>query len=295
MSTQATAPAPFAPLIISVAPTGARLGKADHSDLPLTSAEIARTAAASREAGAAMIHLHVRDQDGGHLLDAEAYRDAIQAIRNEVGDQLIVQVTSESGGRYAAAEQMAVIRALRPEAVSVALREIIPDPDAERAGAGFLHWLHGEGVMIQYIAYSPQGVTRFQDLCRRGLVPGDRHFQLFVLGRHSLGQTSMPADLLPFLSVHDRGDPWALCAFGRWENACALTATALGGHSRIGFENNLFLSDGSPAPDNAALVAQVRDGAALAGRALADAAAARNMLLCGPSLEGLRTVGGTGQ
>jgi uncharacterized protein (DUF849 family) len=69
-----------------------------------------------------------------------------------------------------------------------------------------------------------------------------------------------------------------VCAFGAREGACALTAAALGGHVRIGFENNLHLSDGSLAPDNAALVAETVSGAAFLGRGPADGAAARETL-----------------
>ncbi len=88
---------------------------------------------------------------------------------------------------------------------------------------------------------------------------------------------SAPADLLPFLAVHDRATPWAVCAFGPREAACALTAAALGGHVRVGFENNLYLPDGTLAPDNAALARNAAAGVALCGRALASADAIRTM------------------
>ena len=69
-----------------------------------------------------------------------------------------------------------------------------------------------------------------------------------------------------------------MCAFGRREAACALTAAALGGHIRVGFENNLHLPDGTTAPDNAALVRVVAEGVTMLGRGLADAGAARALL-----------------
>ena len=81
-----------------------------------------------------MIHAHVRDRDGRHLLDAEAYRAAIAAIRAAVGDRLVIQITSEALGIYQPAEQMDVVREVRPEAVSLALRELLPDESHE---AGF--------------------------------------------------------------------------------------------------------------------------------------------------------------
>lgn len=65
------------------------------------------------------------------------------------------------------------------------------------------------------------------------------------------------------------------------EGACAALAAALGGHARVGFENNLTLSDGTPAPDNAALVAPAAAAARLIGRPLADADAARALMARG--------------
>ncbi len=262
------------PMLLMAAPNGARRSKADHPALPLTPAELATTAAAVQSAGAAAIHIHVRDHQGAHLLDAAAYREAITAIRRAVGQKLIIQVTTEAVGRYTANEQMALVRDLRPEAVSLALRELIPDQATESVAAEFLAWLVREHIWPQYILYSPEDLARFADLRRRGLIPGERPSVLCVLGRYSSGQRAEPADLLPFLTA-DLPDDWSLCAFGPRENACVLLAAALGGHARVGFENNLWLPDGSQAPDNAALVAAAAAGAELAGRALLDADAAR--------------------
>lgn len=266
------------PLVLAVAPNGARKTKRDHPALPIAPDEIARTAAACAEAGAAMIHLHVRDAEEKHSLDVEAYRTAIAAVRREVGDRLVVQVTSEAVGLYTAAEQMAMVRALKPEAVSLAVREIVPDETAEPPAAAFLAWLRDEGILPQFILYSDEDLRRFDDLVARGIVPGGRPFVLFVLGRYTAGQVSDPADLLPFLAGNRQAHPWAVCAFGRRETACAVTAAGLGGHPRVGFENNLHLPDGSVAPDNAALVAAVSAGAAAIGRPLASADQARALM-----------------
>ncbi|MEM7653568.1 MAG: 3-keto-5-aminohexanoate cleavage protein, partial [Pseudomonadota bacterium] len=67
------------PLIIAVAPNGARKVKSDHPAIPLTPAELAREAAACADAGASMVHLHVRDANGGHTLDADLYKAALNA------------------------------------------------------------------------------------------------------------------------------------------------------------------------------------------------------------------------
>ena len=268
----------WAPMVLAVAPNGARKTREDHPALPITPEEIARTAAACTEAGAAMIHLHVRDRDGRHSLDPSGYRDAMAAVRREVGHRLLIQVTSEAVGRYQPPEQMAMVRELKPEAVSLAVREIIPDQAHEPAAAEFLAWMLGEGVMVQYILYSEADLARFDDLVRRGVVPGDRHSVLFVLGRYAKDQTSSPTDLLPYLAANRQGHVWSLCAFGPRETACAVAAAALGGHARVGFENNFYLPDGSLAPDNAASVAAAAAGAKAIGRPLADGDSARALM-----------------
>ena len=259
------------PVTLCVAPNGAYKTKKDHAKLPITAKELAETAAACRDAGAAMIHLHVRDRDGVHLLDEHAYRMAIAAVTKAVGRDVVVQITCEAGGRYDRHEQMAVVRAVAPEAVSIALREIVPDSAAEADAAGFYNWLRGEGALIQTILFTPEEVTRYYDLRERGVLGEGKDFLLFVLGRYTAGQVSAPSDLLPFLSVF-RGDvPWAMCAFGRQEHACAVTAAALGGHVRVGFENNLYASDGSIAADNSVLVRQAADGVRFLARPLGTA------------------------
>lgn len=267
------------PLILANAPNGASRTQTDHPALPMTAAELARTAAEIAEAGAALIHIHVRDGEGRHLLDAEAYRAATRAIRAEVGDRLVVQITSEAAGRYAAPEQIAVVRAVRPEAVSLALREIVPDAAAEPAAADFFAWARRERVLLQVILYEPAEVTRYVELKARGVLGEGGDFPLFVLGRYTPGQVSRPADLLPFLAVAGEELPlWSICAFGPRENACALAAAALGGHVRVGFENNLLSPDGRPAENNAAQIRRAAEGARLLGRPLADADAARAMM-----------------
>lgn len=267
------------PVIIAVAPNGARRRQADHPGVPVTAAETAAVAASCREAGASLLHLHVRDREENHILDADAYRDAIAAVRKAVGQDMIVQITTEAVGRYSPAQQMAVVRAVRPEAVSVAVRELIPEASAETEAAAFLAELARDGVMVQHIVYGADDVARLRDLMRRGVVPDAAPpFPLFVLGRYAPGQVSAPADLLPFVEAWGVNGPWAMCAFGGREAACAAVAIALGGHVRVGFENNIWLPGGGVAAHNADLVALAAQAAALAGRSTATAEAARTLL-----------------
>lgn len=261
------------PVLICVAPNGARRTKADHPALPMTPAELAPTAAACAEAGAAMIHLHVRGTSGQHVLQASLFREAVSAIRAEVGDRMIVQMTTEAGSRYRREEQMAVVREVRPEAVSLAFRELCPDAAAEREFAQFLSWLSREHIAVQHILYDTDDVRRFLALTDRGVVPTDpAPTVLYVLGRYTERVEAVPTDLLPFLAAAGgRLRNFMVCAFGNGESRCALAAALLGGDVRVGFENNVRLPGGELAPDNAALVAVIVGSLARLGLAPASA------------------------
>jgi uncharacterized protein (DUF849 family) len=259
-----------------VAPNGARRTPSDHQALPVTASDLARTAAACAEAGAALIHLHVRNAAGEHVLDAELFRQAIAAIRAAVGERMVVQVTTESAGRYFREKQMALVRDVRPEAVSLALREMCPAEDTVTDFAAFLTWLAAERIAVQHILYEPADVARLAAFVERGVIPDDQPVQsLGVLGR-SGARDAKPADLLPFLAAGaERFGRFMVCAFGPAEAPCVVAGALLGGDVRVGFENNLWLPDGRLAPDNAALVAAVVDSFAGLGLALAGAADAR--------------------
>lgn len=261
-----------APVAIAVAPNGGRRGKNDHPALPVEPSELADTAERCLNAGAAMIHVHVRDREGRHILDAEAYRTATAAIRARVRHKLVVQITSEALGVYHPEQQMQMVRDVRPEAVSLALRELVPDAEHETPFADFLEWLRKADVVPQIILYSAEEALRLEALRNRGLIPFDSVPVLFVLGRYQVGQTSRPADLLPFLSpAHPVFGHWMVCAFGRHETACVTAAALLGGHIRVGFENNLHLPDGSMARGNEDLVVAAREASEACGLAMATA------------------------
>ncbi|OSQ42951.1 3-keto-5-aminohexanoate cleavage protein [Thalassospira sp. MCCC 1A01428] len=272
------------PSILAVAPNGARKLPVDFPNLPITPADLAREARLCCDAGASVIHLHVRDDNGGHSLDTGRYREAIAEIRNTVGDDMLIQVTSEAVGIYSAEQQMAMVRELVPEAVSLAIREIAPEGGDERALADFFAFTRDADIRPQFILYAPEDISRFADLVARGIIPGTGFPLLYVLGRYTVGQKSSPVDLLGFVaSSVVREQPalvsnWMMCAFGQFENACAMAAVALGGHARIGFENNMQMVNGEMAPNNAALIDQARKGVAMLGRKVADADMARKLL-----------------
>ena len=269
------------PAILSVAPNGARKMKSDHPAVPITPDELAFAAKSCRDAGASLLHLHVRDEAGKHSLDVGRYRAAAQAIRAAVGDGLILQATSEAAGIYRAEQQRAMVEALQPEAVSLGLREFLPaDATAEQeAGfARFLAWCRQACILVQFILYDGVDYARLARLQEKGIVPPGRLAVLFVLGRYTKDMQSSPDDLAPFIEAGGSAQLWSVCAFGRREADCAAAALAVGGHVRVGFENNLHLADGSLAPDNAALVRQAAAIARELGRTPCDAATARRLM-----------------
>ena len=263
-------------VVICAAPTGARRGKADHPAIPITPDEIARVAASCAAAGAQALHLHVRADDDSHSLDPDRYRAAIAAVRAEAGDAMIVQVTTEAVERFTRQEQMAAMRALVPEAMSMAVRELIPDDASEPEAAAFLAWALTERIGLQFIVYTPDDAERLKELVRRGVVPDTPH-ALFVLGRYTPGQRSEPRDLHPFLVTWPTAWPWTVCAFGPLEAQCLAEAIELGGHVRVGFENNLYRPDGTLADDNAEQVAAMRRIVERSGRPLASVTDARRL------------------
>ena len=254
--------------LIMVAPNGARRTKADHPALPVSIADTVAAAKACFEAGAGALHAHVRDADGAHVLDAGLYRELLAEMRSAVPGML-VQITTEAVGRYSPEEQRALVRAVVPEAVSIALREMMPNGDVAAAEA-FYAWLRGRGSAVQHIVYDPGDLTKFFDLAEAGVLPGNSHQLLFVLGRYAVDQQSTPEDLEPFLKTlaERRGElslDWAVCAFGHRETDCLVEAVRRGGKARIGFENSLWNQDGTVAADNADRVSELVGALTAAG------------------------------
>lgn len=260
------------PLIIMCAPNGARKMPSDHPALPITARELARSAADVLDTGASVLHLHVRDNHGGHSLSAALYQDAIKAVRNAVGKKLVVQITTEAVGIYNRQQQMEVVRTVKPEAVSLALRELCPDDNNLSESETFFHWCVHHNIWAQYILYSPEEVVRFCALRDRGVFGNQSPSVLFVLGRYSQDLTGNPLELADFIDAwQGEASDWACCCFGKTEQQAMLIAAQKGGHTRLGFENNLWRPDGSVARDNATLIRDFVSQAADIGRPVATA------------------------
>jgi len=253
--------------LIMVAPNGARHGKAQHPALPITEEELVETAGTCLEAGAQAIHMHVRDDQGLHVLDVARYNSAVEAVRRATGDRMFIQVTTEAVGRYSPQDIAVILDQVHAPAFSVALREIMPDAAAEKYGADVLAGTIGSGKLVQYLLYHPSELERFISLVEKGVIPDSNLDILFVLGRYG-GSDTDPAYLTDYLEVFrasciaDRTE-WMVCAFGPPETRALAATLALGGKARVGFENNFHHANGTIAADNAARVRDISQIASL--------------------------------
>ncbi|MEE9447232.1 MAG: 3-keto-5-aminohexanoate cleavage protein [Arenicellales bacterium] len=237
--------------ILASAPNGAYKQKKDHSAVPLSLDEIVTSAVDAVKAGVSLLHLHIRDEFGQHSLDADIYRRTIDAIEDQTGDQLIIQMTSEAANRYSPSEQIQTIKQVDAECVSIALRELIQDASHTASAQGLFHWCAERACRAQFILYSETDLLNYFEYLNKDIIPASPHSVLFVLGRYAQNQQSSPEDLLPFLKHQRRLKvPWMVCAFGASEPLCMLDAIKKGGHMRVGFENNLLRADQSVAKNN---------------------------------------------
>ena len=256
---------------IAVAPNGGRRTLTDHPALPITPEALAATAKECLKAGAAMMHVHIRDRQAQHILDADGYRAALNTVKAVCGDNLVLQITTEALGRYEPQEQRAIVREVRPEAASLAFRELARDEKDSEYFADLLRWIANEGVAAQVIIYDTDDLSRFRNFMRKYAFAPDEISVLYVLGRYS----DTPQGLHELVRFASFDAPLfrdvMVCAFGVEETACLTAATLFGANVRVGFENNLWLSDGELAPDNAALVKSMSSAIAATGLRLGTA------------------------
>ena len=243
---------------LMVAPNGARKTKDDHPALPITLDEIVSTAIECHATGADGLHLHVRDEKGRHTLDAGRYRETLAALRSAVPD-MALQITTEAVGQYSPAEQRKTVWDVEPEAVSISLAEMFADGD-DTAAIGFYRECAEADIAVQHILYGESDLQLMQKLFAEKQLALDQLQLLFVLGRYTENQQSIPADLDPFISwqrANCSDADWAVCAFGKQETNCLIAAYQAGGKARVGFENSFWNADGTVAQSNSERCAEI--------------------------------------
>lgn len=266
------------PFIIMSAPNGARRQKYDHPNIPITPKEMAECAEQIVDGGASIIHLHVRDDQGRHSLDVDRYRASISAIKDAVGNELVIQTTTEAVGIYNRVQQMDMVKSLKPEAVSLALRELCPSEETMVEFSDFLLWLKSEHIFPQFILYNEHDFNRFEEYRNAGLFQHDNPFVLFVFGRYQDNSPDAKRDAEKLWhTAQSAAVPWAACGFSDNENECVTRAVKLNAHIRVGFENNIWDKTGSLLENNAQMIRFAANEARKHNRPSATAADVKNI------------------
>jgi len=236
---------------LMVAPNGARKVKKDHPAVPLTISEIVATAKSCNEAGAGAIHLHVRDKEGQHVLDAGLYKEALNELEHQVPN-MHIQVTTEAIGKYSPADMRKLAYDVIPPGTSIGTSELIPTRKPEEEDIKLYKYLTEVGTKIQHILYKPEDIDLLVELLNKAEIQINDAWCLFVIGHYS-GRISYPENISLFvkkMKEHKINLDWAICAFRKEEMSCLEKAISLGGKIRVGFENSLFMPNGEIAPDN---------------------------------------------
>jgi uncharacterized protein (DUF849 family) len=243
---------------LMVAPNGARRVKKDHPAVPLTISETVETAKSCNKAGAGAIHLHVRDKNGEHVLDAGLYKEALNELEQQVPN-MHIQVTTEAVGKYSPADMRKLAYDVTPPGASIGTAELIPARKPEDEDIKLYKYLTEAGTKIQHILYKPEDIELLIDLLNKAEIPINDAWCLFVIG-HYTGRISYPENIPPFIekmNEHNIKLDWSICAFGKEEISCLEKAINLGGKIRVGLENSLFMPNGEIAEDNQSKVLAV--------------------------------------
>lgn len=275
------------PTIISVAITGSLPTKAQNSAVPITPAEQIESTHEAYEAGAALVHIHVRDDQGRSSSDPQRFAQVKSGVERHCPG-MIVQFST--GGRGRKPEERGGALYLQPDMASLATGSVnFPTsiyenpPDLVEALASEMR---NHGVKPEVEVFDVAMLYNAADLVSRGLLEPPAHVQ-FVLGL----KNALPArrTLLEFLvreltEVLPRAT-WTAAGIGRHQLTVNQWALELGGHCRTGLEDNLRFDETRLAKSNAELVARVAELAAKHGRRAATAAEARSLLSLRPVKE----------
>ncbi len=268
-------------LIITAALTGNVPTREMTPHVPLTPAEIAADVRRCAEAGASLVHIHARDAEGRPTLDTAVFKETVRRIKNETPEVIIQLSTGARAGRDWEARANPVH--LLPEMASFTTgSNNLPGIVYENA-PDFLLFLAGvfkaTGVKPEIEVFEAGMISNALFLQKKELLAPPLHFD-FVLGAPG----AMPATVRNLVFLADTlppGSTWTVAGIGPAEIPLATAAIAMGGHVRVGIEDNLLLPDGTLAT-NAELVATVATIARTMGREVASPAEARQILSLDP-------------
>jgi 3-keto-5-aminohexanoate cleavage enzyme len=266
-------------LIITAAISGAEVTKEHNPAVPYTIAEVVREAKSAVDAGASVIHLHVRKDDGTPTQSKDRFQEAINAIRKACGDVIIQPSTGGAVG-------MSDLERLQST-------EVTPTPEFATLDCGTLNFggdeifintdntimnfakiMKERGIKPELEVFDKGMIDIALKVNRKGLLVEPLHFD-FVLG---VQMSATIRDLVFMVGSIPPGSTWTAAGIGRSAFEIAAATIIMGGHVRVGFEDNLYLEKGILAKSNGELVAKVVKLANILGREIATPAEARKIL-----------------
>ncbi|WP_426730790.1 3-keto-5-aminohexanoate cleavage protein [Myxococcus faecalis] len=269
------------PMVITAAMVGAETTREQTPHLPITAEEIAEDAARCREAGAAMVHLHVRTPDGKPSQDAELFRAAIRAIRKRT--DVLIQ-TSTGGAVGMTVDQRCGPLTLtgedRPDMATLTTgtvnfgEEVFWNP--RPLVRDIARRIRALGLRPELECFDVGMIDEARYLAKEGLVDLPAHFD-FVLGVP--GTLQARPEVLDFMIASlPEGSTWTVAGVGRFQLAFVDEAAKRGGNARVGLEDNIYVSKGVLAKGNWELVAEAARRARAHGREPATPEQARKLL-----------------
>jgi 3-keto-5-aminohexanoate cleavage enzyme len=264
------------PLIITCAPVGAEVRPDQTPHLPYTPRLLGETARAIREAGASIVHVHCRNDDGTNTHSVERFGQAYQAIRAQ--SDLIVQFSTGGAIGMTPRERASVLE-LRPEMATLTCGSVnFGDEIFENSFPimrDILKRMNEFGVRPELEIFDKGHLANARRLARERLLAFPQHVD-FVLGVPG-GLEATVANLCDLVDDLPDGCTWSVAGIGKAQLPMAMAAIAMGGHVRVGLEDNLYYSRGRLAR-NDELVARVARIAQEAGRRVATPDVARKVL-----------------
>ena len=268
------------PCIITCAITGSLPKKADNPAVPITPQEQIESTHEAFEAGATLVHLHVRNDDGTTTSSPDRFAQVLEGLRKHCPG-IIVQFST--GGRSGAGRERGAHLSLRPDMASLATGSVNFPTRVYDNSPELVDWLASEmraqGIKPEVEAFDLSMIFQAAAMAGDGRITGDLHVQ-FVMGIRN----AMPADRRVFefyVETLKRLAPRATftgAGIGRSALEVARWSMEHGGHVRTGMEDNVRLDRDTLAPSNAALVHQVAALMPEYGRRPASAAEARSLL-----------------
>ncbi|MBU0926356.1 MAG: 3-keto-5-aminohexanoate cleavage protein [Spirochaetes bacterium] len=241
-------------IVITCACTGAETTVAQNPALPITPDQVAATAQECRAAGAAILHLHVRDDQGNATQSVARFKEAIDAIRRKT--DIVIEITTGGAVGDTAEERLRPVKELEPEMASLDCGtvnfgdEYIVNtlPTMREFAAEFKR----RGVRATLECFDLGHVYASHYLVKEGLIEAPFHYG-FVLNVPGAVPYSVE-NLSAFIKAMPAGADYTVMGIGRSSLPAQYGAVANGGWIRVGFEDNVFFSKGVLAKSNAQLV-----------------------------------------